>query len=264
VAAGGQFGVVTSLELRTVSAPASTTFELQWQTPRAAAAIAAWQRWAPSAPDHVDANLHVIAPGRPEGPSTVHLVGAIHDARDPAERLLGEVVGRIGDPDSHVVQHGPFRTAKHWLAGRGEEPEDPEAVPVTTSELFDRDLPPAVVTALLRNLTAGATRRMTFTPLGGAYNRISPTATAFAHRRQRFMLEHSTSAPAAQLPAARASARAAWATAHRAGTGRVYPNFPDRRLPDATSAYHGENLLRLRQIKRRYDPENTFRFPQCL
>lgn len=176
---------------------------------------------------------------------------------------------RVGaDPQCTELQHGPFRAAKEWLAGRDDEPDDGTAVPVTTSELFDRDLPPAVVTALLEHLTAHGdpprTRQVTLTPLGAAYNRVSPKATAFAHRRQRFMLEHRTSAPRVGLPGARAWARRACETAHRAGTGRVYPNFPDPDLVDLAWAYHGENLGRLREIKRRYDPERSFRFHQSL
>jgi len=160
------------------------------------------------------------------------------------------------------------RAGKRWLAGRDDEPESHAAFPVTTSELFDRDLPPAVVTELLDHLAAdgarGHPRQMTLTPLGGAYNRAAPTATAFAHRRQRFILEHSTAAPRPELAAARAWARRAWAIGHRVGTGRVYPNFPDPGLPDPAAAYHGENLARLREIKRRYDPERAFRFHQSL
>jgi len=49
-AGGGQFGVVTSLSLRTVPALTSTAFRLRWDAAYAATAIAAWQRWAPDAP----------------------------------------------------------------------------------------------------------------------------------------------------------------------------------------------------------------------
>jgi FAD/FMN-containing dehydrogenase len=186
--------------------------------------------------------------------------------RAAARRLRRPASAR--SPDRASWQHGSFRAGKRWLAGRDDEPEGHATIPVTTSELFDCDLPSAVVTTLLDHLTANGarrhTRQMTLTPLGGAYNRAAPTATAFAHRRQRFILEHTVAAPRPELSAARAWARRAWAIGHRVGTGRVYPNFPDPQLRDPATAYHGENLARLRQIKRRYDPERSFRFHQSL
>jgi FAD/FMN-containing dehydrogenase len=64
-AGGGQFGVVTSLVFATVPEPRATRFDLRWPD-AAAAVVAAWQDWAPDAPDDVTANLTVVAePGRP-------------------------------------------------------------------------------------------------------------------------------------------------------------------------------------------------------
>ena len=62
-AGGGQFGVVTSLVFATVAAPAATRFELSWPAGSAAAVVAAWQEWAPDAPDEITADLSLT--GRP-------------------------------------------------------------------------------------------------------------------------------------------------------------------------------------------------------
>ena len=55
-----------------------------------------------------------------------------------------------------------------------------------------------------------------------------------------------------------------WARAHAHASGRVYPNIPDPDLDDWATAYHGGNAERLRAVKRRYDPERLFRFPQAI
>lgn len=52
-AGGGHFGVVTSLVFSTLRAPAATRFHLTWPHTHAAAVIAAWQTWAPAAPDEL-------------------------------------------------------------------------------------------------------------------------------------------------------------------------------------------------------------------
>jgi hypothetical protein len=44
----------------------------------------------------------------------------------------------------------------------------------------------------------------------------------------------------------------------------VYPNWPDPDLEGWTGAYHGGNLDRLVEIKRRYDPDGFFRFHQSV
>ena len=65
-AGGGQFGVVTSLVFATVPEPRATRFDLCWPDAAGARIVAAWQDWAPDAPDDVTANLTVVAePGRP-------------------------------------------------------------------------------------------------------------------------------------------------------------------------------------------------------
>ncbi len=268
-AGGGQFGVVTSLILTTVPAPTTTAFHLRWPARHSTSAVGAWQRWAPDAPDHVDATLRLTAPAHRDEPPGVHLVGAVHDTPREAVAVLDQFVLRVGaDPAAVSTGPGSYSDAKSWLSGRTDEHEAADAVQVTVSELFDRDLPADVVSSLLDHLTArrdgGRDRHLTFTPLGGAYNRVRVGATAFAHRRQRFMLEHTTSGPRTDLGPARTWARRSRSIAHRVGTGRVYPNFPDLGLADWALAYHGENLARLRHLKRRYDPDRVLGSRQSL
>ena len=97
---------------------------------------------------------------------------------------------------------------------------------------------------------------LNFTPMGGAYNRIPADATAFVHRGERFLLEH-TGTDSERV-------RRSWTTAHPHASGRVYPNFPDPELTDWAGAYHGPDHARLAAIKRQYDPDRVFHFPQSL
>jgi hypothetical protein len=61
--------------------------------------------------------------------------------------------------------------------------------------------------------------------VAGAYGHVPPAATAFAHRGQRFLLEHVAEVDSAWIDRS-------WATAHADASGAVYPNFPDPRLTD--------------------------------
>ena len=47
-------------------------------------------------------------------------------------------------------------------------------------------------------------------------------------------------------------------------TQGAYVNYVDSQIPDALRAYYGANLERLVEVKRRYDPDNLFHFPQSI
>ena len=108
----------------------------------------------------------------------------------------------------------------------------------------------------------GEARKLDFMPWGGAYNRVPAEATAFPHRQELFLLEHSVVVPAGVDAAATESARAwladSWDTVHPFASGGVYPNFPDPDLADEHRAYWGDNLERVRRVKEKYDPEGVF------
>jgi FAD/FMN-containing dehydrogenase len=250
---GGQFGVVCRLELRTLPAPRVTTLDLVWPLAHAAAAIAAWQDWAPDAPDEVAASL-VIA-------GEVHLFGAMAPGRE-----LDAFVARVGaDPVSAALHELPYRQAKRRLAEHGPA-EGPEGMLYSRSEFFRRPLPPDAIAALVEHFSApGPFRVLDLSPWGGAYGRVAPEATAFPHRRERFLLKHDVVIESAdEIPAAREWLTRSWEIAHPHGSGGVYANFPDPDLEDPLRAYHGPNLERLRRVKARYDPDGVFRFDQSL
>jgi FAD/FMN-containing dehydrogenase len=265
-AGAGQFGVVTSLVFETVPAPAATTFHLTWPAGDAAAVIEAWQHWAPEAPDELDANLRLAG----DDTLVVHLFGAMLGQESDAVALLDGFVARVGpEPASASHRHLPYRAAKQSLVGLGaaEEPEpDRPRLMFSKSEFFRRPLPTDTIAALVRALTHGRgrdeSRELNFTPMGGAYNRVPADATAFAHRDERYLVEHVLVADAGAPAAGREWVARSWATAHPWGSGRVYPNFPDPDLADWANAYYGANHERLLRVKRAYDPDNLLRFAE--
>ncbi|GAA3103009.1 FAD/FMN-containing dehydrogenase [Kribbella aluminosa] len=230
-AGGGQFGVVTSLLFAAVPSPAATRFRITWPRDRAADMIDAWQQWAPDAPDDITASLTVTA-------DRVEVFGASLAAFDPGPFADGEVDVRddLSWPD-----------LKRSLSEGGSD----ERILQSKSEFVRTALPRATIDELL-----GSGCELNFTPMGGAYNRVPVDATAFAHRGERFLLEHT--GPDGD------AVRRSWSVAHPHASGRVYPNFPDPALPDWPTAYHGPNYNRLLSIKQKYDPTNTFHFPQSL
>ncbi len=100
--------------------------------------------------------------------------------------------------------------------------------------------------------------------LGGAMARVPEHATAFAHRRRRYFV----AIIGLWLDAAEDAApheawtKALWATIRPEGQG-AYVNFLENEGPDRVrDAYPPATYARLAEIKRRYDPDNLFRFNQ--
>lgn len=275
-AGGGQLGVVTSMVFSTVPAPTSTCFHLAWSPVHAAAVVDAWQTWAPTAPDEVDAYLRLTVSGDDPSP-VVNLLGVLHGTEADTASLLDEFVGRVGAmPISEFRRRMSYRQVQRHLAGLGSIDGDGEHPRqdhmFSKSEFFRRYLPRDAITAVLdtfvRGCGPGQSRELDFTPWGGAYNRVPGDATAFAHRDELFMVEHilvvDADAPGAARAAGHDRLTRSWTSLNPWGSGRVYPNFPDPDLEDWAEAYHGANYNRLVRVKRKYDPDNWFQFPQSL
>jgi FAD/FMN-containing dehydrogenase len=283
----GTFGVVTSLDFRTVPEPATTAFHLTWPYDHAERVIRAWQEWAPAAPGELAASLLITAAG-PEpastgpastgpastgpastGAASVNVFGAMLGDEAATMRLLGKLASEAGPgPLSAHTQSKPYREVKRYLAELGDQmagtgQENQEGHSFVKSGFFRRPLPDGAVAALVagfgRDLPPGQARELDFSPWGGAYNRVAADATAFPHRDALFLLKQSvTVRPDGNRAAARDWLGRSWTAVHPWGSGGAYPNFPDPDLPDPGRAYYLGNYDRLRQVRARYDPAGFF------
>jgi len=101
---------------------------------------------------------------------------------------------------------------------------------------------------------------------GGAINKVAADATAFVHRAntkyvmQYYMQWDSASATNANI----AMMRTLYASMRPFVSGGCYVNYCDLDLADWQSAYWGQNLTRLKQIKSSFDPDNVFRHAQSV
>jgi FAD/FMN-containing dehydrogenase len=255
-AGGGQFGVVTLLRFDTVPEPMSTRIEAHWSDIALEQLVSAWQAWAPDAPDELTANLTLVS--EPGAPVRATLFGASTLEEGTTRELLQELIDAAGAAPTTELRSGlPFHHLKSTFA----DPRDvPERALRIRSEFFSQSMAHGTLASLLTQLGDTGTigrREITFTAMGGAYNRVAEAATAFAHRSERFLVEHIAEAADPWVDGS-------WATAHADGSGRVYPNFPDPALDDWAVAYHAGNHPRLRAVKHAYDPHRFFDFPQAI
>jgi FAD/FMN-containing dehydrogenase len=254
---GGQFGVVISLEFATAPRSRATRLELRWPEDSAAEVAAAWQDWAPQADRNLTVNLRIVAEaGRP---LEVTAFGAALLDAAATHRLLADLLVRTGP--TTAAQFDPYlnlgdlkRSFAHPLEGAWGG-----GVTRSRSDLFADAVPPSTVRELIDELTAApdGRRELSLTAMGGAYDDVALAATAYAHRGQRFLLEHIAYDGSAWIDRS-------WRLAHPHGSGGVYVNFPDTTLVDWAAAYHGPNYPALVEVKRKYDPDEFFHFPQSV
>lgn len=280
---GGNYGIVTSLRLRTSRVPAVGAFTIQWPIDAAETAIAAWQEWAPLADDATWANC--VLANRPSG-QFVTINGVYNGPIDGVAPKLDAMVRRIGSPIARFQRNLDVMDAMLYEAGcfgestescRLQSPGGPgqlgREAQFAASAFYDRALPPAGVTALvdaIRSRKDDPTLRggaIILDPMGGAINRVAPDATAFVHRDQLFSAQYYSEFNS--LNADIAGAAEQWVRTTREklapySTGFAYQNYIDSNQPDYLNAYYGANLVRLKQVKAKYDPDNVFRHAQSI
>ncbi len=258
-AGGGLIGVVTSLVLATRPAVPATFVECRWPVRHAARVIGAWQRFAPGAPEEINIEAGLIAAHGEEPAVAVYGVSAAGIA----------FLDRLGpDPDQVEIRDLPGPAAA--LVSYPEVPDDIDVsgpawgtrpgLHLARSEFFDRDLPGTAIESLVDCLLASPvtdqSRDLEFVPWGGAIARVAPQATAFVHRRARFILKHTAWAMRRASDQMRQEARrwvdGSFAISHPWGSGLIYPNYPEPGRSPLDPAYHGTNLPRLRSVLARY------------
>ncbi|MFI9614296.1 FAD-binding oxidoreductase [Streptomyces sp. NPDC052023] len=283
-AGNGNFGVVTELHFRTHPAPQTVSAYLTWPWSKAAAVVKAWQEWGPDQPDEIWSSLHLAnaAGGTPTVSVAAFSLGTYGELQNAVDRLAA----RVGASASHVsLKRRSYEESMEVYAGCSSFATDAQChLPGTTpgrspqgalgretyaarSDFFDRSLPAAGISTLLAQVTAvrGGAGSIAFTALGGAINRVSPTATAFVHRRSRMLAQYIASWRAGTSGTTAQS----WLTsAHGAmrpyASGAAYQNYTDPTLKNWREAYYGAAAPRLTKLKRIYDPNRMFTYPQAL
>jgi FAD/FMN-containing dehydrogenase len=289
-AGGGNFGVVTSLQFRTHPIGSLGLFTLVYEWANAASVVAAWQRFAPQAPNALWSNCLLLASqDTPSGFAPVARVTGVYVGSQSAlEADLQPFRDAVGaSPFTDFVGTAPYLQAMLIEAGCDGDTvaechlpsENPAGILTRAPFAAKSDyLGAALSKAGIETVLSAVERRQTsptlsgggiaFDAAGGAINSIAPDATAFVHRNQLASLQYSgnwpSGAPASLVAANRAWLESTWQSMRPYVSGQAYQNYIDPALPDWQQAYYGSNLARLEQVKAKYDPEDVFRFEQSI
>lgn len=272
-AAGGNFGVNTSFTYRFVPTRNVTFFEATWNGGDTAAVVAALMRMQQDAPSELGLRLAVRSQSRMPrtnpAPFTVDVIG-LHWGEPEIVRELVDAVQELQPADTLVIEKMDFPTARGKLAA---------TTPTGTYQIktgFVRGTfsSEALVTMLegMAAMPGVASRAQESTVgiycWGGKVNEVAPDATAFVHRDTDFLYKSEVLWEATDETDLIIE-NLDWIEAFHASmepylSGGAYQNFVDRSQENWADAYYGENLPRLVELKRKWDPENLFRFQQSI
>ena len=267
---GGNFGINTSFTFRTFVVPERVmTFSLRWEAEDSVRAFLAFQEILRDATHTLGAIAHFgTVWDQPSGKArtSLRIFGQVVERKKAVHKLLEPLCGTL--PRETLIEEKDFWAAKDYLAGR--RPSPPNAF-TERSRFHTKPLPEAAVATLVEAFVRAPINgpnqsvESPFFAWGGAVAKVAPHATAFVHRKdfwlQSFNCSWATKQAMDRLIAWQDklySAMGAYAS------DRSYQNFTDPELERPLPAYYGENLPRLIEVKRQFDPDNVFTFPQSI
>jgi FAD/FMN-containing dehydrogenase len=270
---GGNFGIVTSLTLRTHRVSRAAYFFVSWPWSQASEAIAAWQRFAPHAPPALTSILSLGTMGG-QGTPRVSALGQYFGSEAALRRLVRPLTGVAGASLTTGTSHY-FTMVLRWAGcldgGLSACHRSTRSSFFAKSDYFDSPVGPRGRARMIDwierrqrtpSLGSGA---LLLDAYGGALNDPAAGATAFVHRDMLFSLQYlAYFGGAAGGRASRRWINGVWHALRPHVSGEAYQNYIDPDLDHWQRAYYGSNLDRLRQVKKQVDPDFRFRFRQAI
>ena len=242
--AGFNFGIVTSFELEADEVGDVGVAQLVFDASDTAEVLERWGAAVEAAPRELTSFLMI---GAPRDGQVMAQTTTVIDSDDPDAILaMLQPFAQIAPLVGQAIQVVPYAA----LVTAPDAQQYSQGEPVTRSGLLEHVTPEFAADAE-RLIRSGHTFFFQIRALGGATADVPADATAFAHRSANFSV--------VAFGAGRARLNAIWDAMHHHFDG-LYPSFesdlPPERLHDA---YPPATLARLRELKRRYDPDNVFR-----
>ena len=243
--AGGNFGVVTSVELTAMPLRQVVFSQMIVDASDTAGLLQRWGKLVETSPRELTSFL-ILSPNRGgQGPVAQLMTVLATDDTEAAVPMLERLAG-AGDLVDHRAYLLPYaqvlQAAERQHSGGGD--------PAVRSALVEH-LDPEVSGAFTRVAASPPAYFLQIRATGGAASDLDPEATAYPHRRQNFLL---TAMSSSQDRIDRV-----WDAEMAPHADGLYLSFDTDTRPERLTEAFGTNLPRLRELKGRFDPENVFR-----
>jgi FAD/FMN-containing dehydrogenase len=261
---GGNFGVVTEFTFR--MAPVGQILGGVIAIPATHETIRGYLDYAAAAPDDLNTIANIMhlppapfVPAERIGELSLVILVTWSGSIEAGQQALAPIRA-LAAPSVDMVQPMPYpgmyKLTEHQTASHG----------ASIRSMFADDLSDGAIDAMLTAVQQSPTpfSVVHLRGMGGAVARVSPDATAFAHRSQRYFVTiiGLWLDPADDGATTKTWVNDLWQTIRPEGSG-VYVNFMEVEGPERIKdAYPAATLARLAEIKAVYDPQNLFRANQ--
>ena len=266
---GGNFGVVTTFEFTAHPlGPVVPVAAVMYPVDNAGELFRAWRAWVSSAPDEAMSRaVFWWMPETPLLPPAVHnqqvfIVGAIYTGPPEKGQQVLQPLRELGTPLLDLGAEMPFRMFQAAF-----DPFFPKGQQASYwKSIYLNELTDDLIDLIVRRATQRPSPlTIVHVPmLGGAMSRVAADATAFGDRNAPFML----SVDGNWIDPADTADNVAWVrevisqVEGFSDAGGTYLNFSGQEetvAAELVQAAYGDNLQRLAEVKKRYDPDNLFR-----
>jgi FAD/FMN-containing dehydrogenase len=251
---GGNFGVVTAFDFAVQPIVATVAiYNLSWSIADFPSVMSAWQKWAPYADPALFSTLAVDQ-------THVYAAGMYLGTVDDMKKLMAPLLA-AGTPQNPQYQALAYIDAVRQFGADSGTPKFKGS-----SGYIQTALPDAAFSVIQQRLQAAPSPNATlqFDALGGVIANVAAGATAFAHRQALFNVQ----LEAYWTSDADEAAHRRWVGDTRVAlapyTDGAYVNYIDADIVDFATAYYGSNRAQLAGLKRTWDPDGFFSFPQSV
>lgn len=264
---GGNFGVVTSLVLNVFPAEQVTWFNIGWDWEEPVDQIVkGWQKFFFQGDKRWFSHLDVWAKAFKKDElkkQPIKIIGVFYGSPEEARQLL-EPLLTIGKPSSLVIER------VNWHKSI-QEFEDATTVFLTdkpeyksTGAFAMQPLPDEAVNITVDTLRNSENPLLNFLmfSLGGSISDKSPSDTAYFYRNAKYFVCYSSQWLKENDDVTSIKELDTLRNRLLPYTEGDYTGNPDLSLKDPLKVYYGNNVERLREVKKRYDPKDIFSFEQ--
>lgn len=262
---GGNFGINTEFTYAANPARDCTHFTVEFAAERTAEMLDAWFVMLNAAPRELGLVWYHLPGATPADEPICGTFGQMYGSASDTRDVLAPVLRAGGPPVTDEVIAGSFWDASAYL---GQSSNVPHAF-LDRSRFLDRRFGNDAIAALTARLDQqphhpGDTSIFAW---GGAIADTASGATAFAHRDATALIKYSAVWQARDTVTRDASTQwvnETFETMQPYCSSASFQNFPDGELDDWAQSYFRGNLTRLIEVKRKYDPDRFFAFPQAI
>lgn len=250
---GGNFGVVTSFDFQAHPIREIVGGSVIYDPAEAEPVLTAWAAAMRDAPEELNSTIVLFSGFGPQMPPQIMVLLCYAGDDEARAHEAIQPLLRLGAVQSQDIQKKPY------AAMLEDAVSPPPSLKLAGHDGFLRTLSAEAITTLAANYGQPGKPFAQIRALGGAVARVSPEATAFAHRENEALVVVPVFAPReASEEQTRQMREAAWQPIAPFANG-AYLNFvSDTSEATVAAVYPGATYTHLARIKATYDPENIF------